>query len=126
MNAIKPCNTEFQIPNVYKHSSHGTRAVTPNSKVATMGTSRRKLKPAVIRASNTGGSQGKREQRSFLSLEEAGMVEMSGLISHEKFLCRLTVRKSVHLPCAKYSFLYLCLDHLLLHERKITPKLESY
>nr|KAJ0187484.1 hypothetical protein LSAT_V11C900470630 [Lactuca sativa] len=31
------------------------------------------------------------EKRSFLTLEEAGLVEMSGLSSHEGFLCRLTI-----------------------------------
>ncbi|KAI7736272.1 hypothetical protein M8C21_022722 [Ambrosia artemisiifolia] len=31
------------------------------------------------------------ERRSFLTLEEAGIVEMSGLSSHEGFLCRLTI-----------------------------------
>ncbi|CAN0927804.1 hypothetical protein LINGRAHAP2_LOCUS36106 [Linum grandiflorum] len=31
------------------------------------------------------------EKRSFLSLEEAGLVEVSGLSSHEKFFCRLTI-----------------------------------
>jgi len=31
------------------------------------------------------------ERRTFLSLEEAGLVEMSGLSTHERFLCRLTV-----------------------------------
>lgn len=29
--------------------------------------------------------------RSFLTLEEAGLVEISGLSSHERFLCRLTI-----------------------------------
>ena len=29
---------------------------------------------------------------SFLTLEEAGLVDMSSLDMHEKFLCRLTVR----------------------------------
>lgn len=45
--------------------------------------------------SNGGGGDGEQEQRTFLSLEEAGLVEMSGLSTHERFLCRLTV--SVHL-----------------------------
>lgn len=91
MNSIKPCNTDFQIPYVFNHlTTYGARAVTRNNNVAGI-ISRRKLKPALIRASNAGGSQGKDEKRSFLSIEEAGMVEMSGLISHEKFLCRLTV-----------------------------------
>lgn len=38
------------------------------------------------------GGEKKTEGRSFLSLEEAGLVEISGLSSHERFLCRLTVR----------------------------------
>ncbi|KAG0527671.1 hypothetical protein BDA96_06G253200 [Sorghum bicolor] len=31
------------------------------------------------------------QKRTFLSLEEAGLVEMSGLSTHERFLCRLTI-----------------------------------
>lgn len=42
-----------------------------------------------IECSGTG--ENKKERRSFLSLEEAGLVEVSGLDSHEGFLCRLTV-----------------------------------
>jgi hypothetical protein len=37
------------------------------------------------------GGSGKPEKRTFLTLEEAGLVEMSGLSTHERFLCRLTV-----------------------------------
>ncbi|KAL1562726.1 hypothetical protein AAHA92_05274 [Salvia divinorum] len=33
----------------------------------------------------------KAERRSFLTLEEAGLVEISGLSTHERFLCRLTI-----------------------------------
>ncbi|GAB4831090.1 hypothetical protein Ancab_005100 [Ancistrocladus abbreviatus] len=33
----------------------------------------------------------KGQNRSFLSLEEAGLVEISGLSTHERFLCRLTI-----------------------------------
>lgn len=40
--------------------------------------------------SSSGGGVGW-EQRTFLSLEEAGLVEMSGLSTHERFLCRLTI-----------------------------------
>jgi hypothetical protein len=39
----------------------------------------------------SGGGGGKPEKRTFLSMEEAGLVEMSGLSTHERFLCRLTV-----------------------------------
>ena len=37
------------------------------------------------------GGADEQEKRTFLSLEEAGLVEMSGLSTHERFLCRLTV-----------------------------------
>lgn len=37
----------------------------------------------------------KREKQTFLTLEEAGLVEISGLSTHERFLCRLTVRLSL-------------------------------
>ncbi|XP_047951308.1 uncharacterized protein LOC125196737 isoform X2 [Salvia hispanica] len=36
------------------------------------------------------GAEKKTERRSFLTLEEAGLVEISGLSTHERFLCRLT------------------------------------
>lgn len=31
------------------------------------------------------------QRKSFLSIEEAGLVEISGLSIHERFLCRLTI-----------------------------------
>ncbi|XP_068669064.1 uncharacterized protein [Aristolochia californica] len=37
------------------------------------------------------GDEKNDERRGFLSLEEAGLVEMTGLSSHERFLCRLTI-----------------------------------
>ncbi|KAM0937027.1 hypothetical protein DsansV1_C26g0194811 [Dioscorea sansibarensis] len=33
------------------------------------------------------GEEEKAKRRSFLSLEEAGLVEISGLSTHERFLC---------------------------------------
>ncbi|KAL7102952.1 hypothetical protein ACP275_08G150400 [Erythranthe tilingii] len=38
-----------------------------------------------------GGGEKKTERRSFLTLEEAGLVEITGLSTHERFLCRLTI-----------------------------------
>ncbi|XVE51239.1 hypothetical protein DITRI_Ditri02bG0024000 [Diplodiscus trichospermus] len=49
---------------------------------------RRKL---VIRGCSSPSEGEKKTERSFLSLEEAGLVEISGLGTHEKFLCRLTI-----------------------------------
>nr|TKW06815.1 hypothetical protein SEVIR_7G265600v2 [Setaria viridis] len=37
-----------------------------------------------------GSGADEQQKRTFLSLEEAGLVEMSGLSTHERFLCRLT------------------------------------
>lgn len=38
-----------------------------------------------------GSGADEQQKRTFLSLEEAGLVEMSGLSTHERFLCRLTI-----------------------------------
>ncbi|KAA8519894.1 hypothetical protein F0562_014196 [Nyssa sinensis] len=54
-----------------------TRKFTPKRKLA-------------VRASDGEGEK-KTEKRSFLTLEEAGLVEISGLSTHERFLCRLTI-----------------------------------
>lgn len=55
----------------------------------------RKMGLCLVKASADAGeesdNQSKTERRSFLSLAEAGLVEISGLGAHEKFLCRLTV-----------------------------------
>ncbi|PON85780.1 receptor-interacting protein [Trema orientale] len=37
------------------------------------------------------GEKSSQSRRTFLTLEEAGLVEMSGLSTHERFLCRLTI-----------------------------------
>ncbi|XP_062226881.1 uncharacterized protein LOC133925073 [Phragmites australis] len=50
---------------------------------------RRRCQEEGKRQQQEGEEEGQR--RSFLSLEEAGLVEMSGLSTHERFLCRLTI-----------------------------------
>ncbi|GAA0164875.1 hypothetical protein Leryth_008324 [Lithospermum erythrorhizon] len=50
---------------------------------------RRSLKFQVRACTSEEDKQSKR--RGFLSIEEAGLVEISGLSSHERFLCRLTI-----------------------------------
>lgn len=42
------------------------------------------------RAEQPGSGNGA-ERRTFLTIEEAGLVEVSGLGTHERFLCRLTI-----------------------------------
>ncbi|KAL0542857.1 hypothetical protein IC582_017938 [Cucumis melo] len=41
-------------------------------------------------AEQTGSGKGA-QKRTFLTIEEAGLVEVSGLSTHERFLCRLTI-----------------------------------
>ncbi|KAK5825858.1 hypothetical protein PVK06_020728 [Gossypium arboreum] len=91
-----PCTTLYQTPLLsnprYPQKLAKTQtSFSPANKLSIA----RKL---VIRGcSNSQGGEGekKTERRSFLSLEEAGLVEISGLSSHEKFLCRLTVNLSL-------------------------------
>ncbi|CAN6453343.1 unnamed protein product [Victoria cruziana] len=59
------------------------------SHVAITGRTRKQRARLVVNCCQ--GAEGKQERRSFLSLEEAGLVEMSGLSTHERFLCRLTI-----------------------------------
>uniref|UniRef100_A0A7C8YDZ3 Uncharacterized protein n=1 Tax=Opuntia streptacantha TaxID=393608 RepID=A0A7C8YDZ3_OPUST len=54
----------------------------------------RKLPVRAHNNTNEGAEEeenGTTQKRSFLSLEEAGLVELSGLNTHERFLCRLTI-----------------------------------
>ncbi|XP_022142270.1 uncharacterized protein LOC111012432 [Momordica charantia] len=50
---------------------------------------KRNFRFRVVRAEQAGGNSAQR--RTFLTVEEAGLVEVSGLSTHERFLCRLTI-----------------------------------
>ncbi|KAL4201896.1 hypothetical protein AMTRI_Chr02g261120 [Amborella trichopoda] len=80
-------------------SSPSTKTITPpissidNAKLQSVfhyspTRTKRTERMVLVRCSN---EERKEEKRSFLSLEEAGLVEMSGLDTHERFLCRLTI-----------------------------------
>lgn len=56
---------------------------------------KRNFRFRVVRAEQAGGNSAQR--RTFLTVEEAGLVEVSGLSTHERFLCRLTVFLSLPL-----------------------------
>lgn len=51
----------------------------------------RQVRKLGVRACAASEGEKKAEKRSFLTLEEAGLVEISGLGTHERFLCRLTI-----------------------------------
>ncbi|KAL5703811.1 hypothetical protein ACHQM5_022317 [Ranunculus cassubicifolius] len=89
MLSLKPCK-----PHYYLHST--TILSTPSVSNLHMHTHQqafhygrinRGRKSVMVKV-----SQGEeKEKKTFLSLEEAGLVEMSGLSTHERFLCRLTI-----------------------------------
>ncbi|KAL7593014.1 uncharacterized protein LOC111906825 [Lactuca sativa] len=87
MNALKLSET------ICFHSSLFSRELT-NTYIKNLNASikPRKRTRLALRASVDEQKEKKSsEKRSFLTLEEAGLVEMSGLSSHEGFLCRLTI-----------------------------------
>ncbi|VVB12202.1 unnamed protein product [Arabis nemorensis] len=89
---------------ILNHHIDKTLVRTPQARSNTITFTRRKLQGGrrrkiglcLVRASaevgeEESGDQSKPERRSFLTLAEAGLVEISGLGAHEKFLCRLTI-----------------------------------
>ncbi|KAH7652946.1 ArsR-like helix-turn-helix domain-containing protein [Dioscorea alata] len=83
------CTQCFQAPNLFKPSqkSHFLR---PRSAALDPQAKRVGNRRVVVRCCK-GEEEKKAKRRSFLSLEEAGLVEISGLSTHERFLCRLTI-----------------------------------
>ncbi|MBA0626783.1 hypothetical protein Godav_004385 [Gossypium davidsonii] len=87
-----PCTTLYQTPLLSNPRNLQQLAKTQTSfSPANKLSIARKLVTRGCRNSQGGEGEKKTERRSFLSLEEAGLVEISGLSSHEKFLCRLTI-----------------------------------
>nr|CAD1832151.1 unnamed protein product [Ananas comosus var. bracteatus] len=84
------CRPRYQLPFLIIPNSDRTlpRPATKSLRQARRRVERRKL---VVKGCKEEDGEKKREGRSFLSLEEAGLVEMSGLSTHERFLCRLTI-----------------------------------
>ncbi|KAF9608309.1 hypothetical protein IFM89_008931 [Coptis chinensis] len=66
--------------------------------------------------------EGNNERKSFLSLEEAGLVDMSGLSTHERFLCRLTPYHLQHLVMSGYYPVY---SNIIANHRRLSPKISS-
>ncbi|GMJ14653.1 hypothetical protein HRI_005134500 [Hibiscus trionum] len=80
-----PCTTLYQTPllsNPRNLQKPANKLFFPTGKLVIRGCSNNRQGGEVEK--NT-------DRRSFLSLEEAGLVEISGLSTHERFLCRLTI-----------------------------------
>ncbi|KAM7525154.1 hypothetical protein LguiA_015056 [Lonicera macranthoides] len=95
MIAIKPCEFNIsQSPFLHSHYLNQIRTkIETQTHIAVPGKSghRRGRKLVVLKANANGEAGKSSERRSFLTIEEAGIVEMSGLSTHERFLCRLTI-----------------------------------
>lgn len=108
MILLRPCKSFYNSPFLHNPSKLQKRTIAqtkfaPSNKV--VADDRRKL--GVTRCSGEEGEK-KTERRTFLSLEEAGLVEISGLSTHERFLCRLTVQSpSLHNMNANFEWSFL-------------------
>ncbi|XP_021726614.1 uncharacterized protein LOC110693751 [Chenopodium quinoa] len=95
MSILKPC----KYSNYNNHNSSLFQSINSKFALKTINTVRfyrpNVNKLCTVRASYAGGearnNEDGAERKSFLSLEEAGLVEISGLSVHERFLCRLTI-----------------------------------
>ncbi|OIT32303.1 PREDICTED: uncharacterized protein LOC109207523 [Nicotiana attenuata] len=84
MNVLKTCGENYHqllVPPLNSKYRNANANFAESLKFA----HKNRRKQAVVRGSSGG------ERRSFLTLEEAGLVEVSGLSTHERFLCRLTI-----------------------------------
>ncbi|XP_073114136.1 uncharacterized protein [Elaeis guineensis] len=82
MLVLRPCKHYLQMPPLLNSSSF-LRPI-PSFYQG------KKVKSRKLVVKGCQGEEKKSQKRSFLSLEEAGLVEISGLSTHERFLCRLT------------------------------------
>lgn len=102
MNSLRPFNTRLETRFLLNPSSLGNYTQTQKT---CLQRAQRKKAARRIEVKCSGGDQNKSERRTFLTLEEAGLVEISGLSTHERFLCRLTVTLfSFHLFQHSYEF----------------------
>ena len=89
MILLRPCKNFYNSPFLSNPSNLQKRIkAQTNFTSSNVVTDRRKL---ALRGCSGQEGEKKTERKTFLSLEEAGLVELSGLSAHERFLCRLTV-----------------------------------
>ncbi|KAK6917452.1 hypothetical protein RJ641_018203 [Dillenia turbinata] len=88
MSSLQPCKLQYQ-SNFLSNPSKLTNPSKIQSNFAAESIKRRRK--LSIRLCSAKGEHKKTERQSFLTLEEAGLVEISGLSTHERFLCRLTI-----------------------------------
>ncbi|KAM6595626.1 hypothetical protein CsatA_006150 [Cannabis sativa] len=93
MLSLRPCKSQCQstfLPSITTPSSKLHQRLTQT----TVHMRRRKVIGCTTSDNKGGGGGGESKtenRRTFLTIEEAGLVEISGLSPHERFLCRLTI-----------------------------------
>ncbi|XP_047159303.1 uncharacterized protein LOC124829779 [Vigna umbellata] len=85
MISLLPCNTFLQTTFLFNPSKLPSTNQTQTCFIPQTKTLNRRTQVKCSAGENQG------ERRAFLSMEEAGLVEISGLSTHERFLCRLTI-----------------------------------
>ncbi|KAG4977936.1 hypothetical protein AAZX31_13G229400 [Glycine max] len=85
MISLRPYNTCLETTTfLFNPSKLGISRQTQTCMIAQRKATPRRIEVKCSGAENKG-------ERTFLTLEEAGLVEISGLSTHERFLCRLTI-----------------------------------
>ncbi|KAF7842773.1 putative receptor-interacting protein [Senna tora] len=87
MISLQPCKTYLQSTSLFTTKPS---KLTESSLIA-LSSNKRRVKCSSSSSGQEEGEKKRSERRTFLTLEEAGLVEISGLSTHERFLCRLTI-----------------------------------
>ncbi|PRQ28726.1 hypothetical protein RchiOBHm_Chr5g0006121 [Rosa chinensis] len=95
MFLLKPCRTYYSSP-ILSNPPHALQKLTKTqtshfAPLKKLYPHKRKLSFRGCSSNDQEGEGGRSERKPFLTLEEAGLVEISGLSTHERFLCRLTI-----------------------------------
>ncbi|KAK7381704.1 hypothetical protein VNO80_00251 [Phaseolus coccineus] len=84
MISLLPCNTFLQTTFLFNPSNLPNTTQTQACFIPQTKTPHRRT---LVKCS----AENQGERQVFLTMEEAGLVEISGLSTHERFLCRLTI-----------------------------------
>lgn len=95
MLSLKPCKTHHRLSSLSSPFNLQNIIKQTQTKIRPTKLAPRRSLSLSIRGCSGQEEKGREnkssQRRTFLTLEEAGLVEISGLGTHERFLCRLTV-----------------------------------
>ncbi|XP_015886868.1 uncharacterized protein LOC107422001 [Ziziphus jujuba] len=95
MLSLKPCKTHHRLSSLSSPFNLQNIIKQTQTKIRPTKLAPRRSLSLSIRGCSGQEEKGREnkssQRRTFLTLEEAGLVEISGLGTHERFLCRLTI-----------------------------------